>query len=129
MYSKGDIIELKRLTDDLSVPCQGGIRFSKKNNLIALFLHSSSPYSNSIEKNKLEFMGSGKGNQSVDSRFNKRLFNAQRDNTDIFVFKSVDTFNCEYLGQVVVDKEPTISKVKGLDNEIEKKVIFHLKFI
>ena len=105
----------------------GGIRYSSTNNAIAVFLCKSSTYQKEIKGDKLEYMGSGKGNQDPNMGRNARITNAKKNNSSIFVFEMVDGVNCRYLGQFEPYKEPSIVKIKNKYGEEESKIIFHLK--
>ena len=106
--------------------CMGGIRFSKNNNALVLFIKDNSPYDNKWEGEVLHFMGSGKGDQSADTRTNQRLAMSQENDTAVCLFERIGMENCRYMGRMVLAGKPYYEYREGKDGK-ERKVFFLLK--
>jgi 5-methylcytosine-specific restriction protein A len=126
-FKVGDVISHDKICKKMKCGCMGGIRFSKSNNVIVLFMNNNSVYSNSWDGDVLQFMGSGKGNQSLDRGYNQRLAKSNSTNTDIYLFEWVDTINCKYVSKMKLIEKPFEKNIIGKNGEKETKVIFLLK--
>ncbi len=109
--------------------CMGGIRYSSKNNLLLLFITEKSKCENKSDGDILKYMGSGKGNQSLDRMVNKRLANSIQNNTEIYLFKWVDSERCKFIGKMCLAGDPYYEMWETEDGDKERKVIFPLKKI
>ncbi len=126
-YRKNEIITHDELCKKAGCGCMGGIRYSKRNNVLLLFIKKSSKYDNSWNKGILRYMGSGKGNQSAYSMGNARLTKSMEENTAVFLIEWVDETSCKYLGRVILIGEPEYETRVNDVGDIERKVFFHLK--
>ncbi|QUA52188.1 hypothetical protein [Aristaeella lactis] len=128
-YKKNEIVFHDDLCKKTSCGCMGGIRYSKKNNILVLFVKKNSQYENVWEGDLLKYMGSGKGNQSIYKQGNIKLAEATKNNTDIFLFEWLDMYQCRYIGRMILDNEPYYEMHQNKYGEMERKVIFPLKML
>ncbi len=126
-YNNGDIVSHDELCKKAKCGCMGGIRYSKENNVLLLFMKKDSPYSNSWNGDVLEFMGSGKGDQNLNSGWNKRLTDSEENETAICVFEWLDSMKLKYVGRMTLAQKPAIKKFENKFGNKEDKVIFYLK--
>ena len=126
-YNQGEIITHDELCKKAKCGCMGGIRYSKDNNVLLLFMKKDSPYSNVWNGDTLEFMGSGKGDQNLDSGWNRRLADADKNDTAVCVFEWQDSMMLKYVGRMILAQTPQIKKFTNKFGTKEDKVIFYLK--
>lgn len=126
-YKKNEIVLHDELCKKVGCGCMGGIRYSKKNNALLLFMKKNSQYENKWNGDVLQYMGCGKGNQSADAMANARLTKANENNTAIFLIEWVDDMRCKYLGKMHLIDEPEYKTRINSVGEKERKVFFYLK--
>ena len=126
-FKEDDIVKHDVIIDKAKCGCMGGIRYSKQNNIIILFMKSKSRYDNSWEGDTLKYMGAGKGNQFIERNGNIRIAESKKKDTDIFLFEWIDGVNCKYIGKMVLTGTPYYEKRKNEYGDIEQKLFFKLK--
>ena len=126
-YNENVIVSHDELCKKIGVGCMGGVRFSKENNVLALFMKTNSQYDNSWDGEILKYMGSGKGDQSVKRMGNARLANSTENDTAVYLFEWADAVNLRFIGRMVLAGEPYYENRKNKYGENEKKVFFPLK--
>lgn len=107
--------------------CIGGIRYSKQNNVLVLFINSNSQYENAWDGEMLKYMGTGRANQSIEAAGNMHLAEATKTKTAVYLFERVDSISCRYIGRMELVKTPYYEMHKNKDGINERKVIFVLK--
>lgn len=140
-FDKDQFYSKKEVWQELGLSNQGGIRFNKDNNLLAIFMDAPELYRKQSQGSNIyhdtydettglyQYTGAGQiGPQTLD-RENGWLVNAEQNNTQIHFFRQfhVDQKH-QYLGQVQVEK--IISSIQP-DNKGENRrvYIFYLKLI
>ncbi len=126
-YKINDLVEHDELCKRIGCGCMGGVRYSKKNNVVLLFMKKTGKYENSWNGDVLEFMGSGLGDQTANSKSNRRITESKEKGTDLFLFEWVDSSKLRFLGRMILDGAPKTVKKKNNQGEDERKVIFRLK--
>lgn len=126
-YIENEIVAHDDLCKRAKCGCMGGIRYSKENNVLLLFMKQDSSYNNIWDGNILEFMGSGKGNQSVESGCNRRLTYSEKNNTAIYLFEWINSINLKYIGRMNLCKKPEKKIFTNKFGNGEEKVIFYLR--
>ena len=126
-FKAGEIVKHDDICKRAGCGCMGGIRFSKQNNVVLLFTKNNSKYDNTWEGDTLLFMGSGKGDQSIESKGNVRIAESKENDTALCLFEWIDAINLKYVGRMVLIEKPYYETKKNKYGEKEKKVIFKLK--
>lgn len=126
-FEENDIVSHDELCKSIGVGCMGGMRFSKKNNVLVLFMKDGSKYENAWDGNILRYMGCGKGNQSIDKMGNKRLAESTNNDTTVLLFEWVDNSSCRFVGTMVLAGAPYYETKYNNLGEEERKIIFPLK--
>lgn len=126
-YKENSIVTHDELCKKTGVGCMGGMRFSKENNVLVLFMKENSKFDNSWNGDVLNYMGCGKGNQSVEKMGNARLAKATENDTAVYLFEWVDATSCRFVGRMVLSDKPYYENRKNKYGEVEKKVFFPLK--
>ena len=126
-YKQDEIVLHEELCKRAKCGCMGGIRYSKDNNVLLLFMKKDSAYSNVWNGDVLEFMGSGKGNQSVESGWNRRLADSEKEETAVCLFEWVDSMRLKFVGRMILSQKPIIKKFINKYGNAEDKVVFYLK--
>lgn len=94
---------------------QAGVRYSAENKHIVIIAnHNSknSPYQDTWIQNTLYYTGTGKKGNQTESQ-NKRLINANKEKTPVYLFESFNAGEYTYRGQVYVG---TVDKVNEPDS-------------
>ena len=73
------------------------------------------------------FMGSGKGNQSIESKGNIRIAESSQNDTALCLLEWIDAVHLKYVGRMVLADKPCYETRTNKYGEKEKKVIFKLK--
>ncbi len=123
-YKESEIVSHGELCKRAHCGCMGGIRYSKANNVLVLFMKNNGQYDNSWDGDILHYMGSGKGNQSVEKLVHQRMIHAAEKDTAICLFEWVDNEKCKYVGRMVLTENARIEKRKNVCGDDEDKVIF-----
>ena len=126
-YEKNAIVTHDELCKKIGCGCMGGIRCSKRNNVLVLFINQNSKYNNIWVGDTLKYMGSGKGNQSIERGGNKQLAQSNEKDVCVLLFEWVDSINCKYIGPMVLVDEPYYENIKNKYGEKERKVFFNLR--
>ncbi len=125
-YKVNEIVSHADIYKKTLCGCMGGIRYSKAKNVIVLFMKSRGQYENCWDGDVLHYMGSGKGNQSLDRLVHQRIIEADENDTAICLFEWLDNENCKYVGRMVL-VEARIEKRETVCGDYEDKAIFLLK--
>ena len=126
-YKVNEVVPHLDLCRKAHCGCMGGIRYSKDNNVLVLLMKSNGQYDNYWDGDILHYMGSGKGNQSIDRMVHQRIIHAAEKDTAICLFEWIDNENCKYIGRMVLAEKARIEKRKSVCGDDEDKVIFLLK--
>ena len=126
-YKAGEIVKHDDVCKRAGCGCMGGIRFSKKNNVVLLFTKQNSNYDNSWKGDIFRFMGSGKSDQSIESKGNIRIAESSKNDTALCLFEWLDAVNLKYVGRMILTEAPYYETRKNKYGEKEKKVLFNLK--
>ena len=129
-YKPGDIITHDEICKKIGCGCMGGIRYSKENDVVALFyLQRQDIYSDHWEDETFYFVGMGKGNQSEYYMSNRRITESPNTGTRLFLFERKDGVYCEYIGEMRLDGKPLHRETKDKSEEKVTQVLFPLKKI
>lgn len=126
-YKQDEIVLHENLCKRAKCGCMGGIRYSKDNNVLLLFMKKDSDYCNVWNGEVLEFMGSGKGNQSIELGLNRRLADSEKKDTAVCLFEWVDSMSLKFVGRMILSQEPIIKKFNNKYGNAEDKVVFYLE--
>lgn len=105
LYKKYTLNDLKDVFEDGSFQFGGGMIYNSKTNVLVLISKHTKDrlYGDKIEDGKIHYTGMGKyGDQTVNLK-NKRLVNAKRDNTQVYMFLSYKPNEYSYYGRVSLD--------------------------
>lgn len=72
-------------------------------------------------------MGSGKGDQSIESKGNIRIAESSKNDTALCLLEWLDAVNLKYVGRMILTEVPYYETRKNKYGEKEKKVLFNLK--
>lgn len=127
--SPGTVMTNKQISALFACGIEGGMRKSKKNHCLVLIAnHVKDLYDDKWHNDILYFAGMGKkGDQSLDYRQNKTLYNSKNDGTLLFLFEVFKEGEYTYYGQVCLIDEPFEEHQKGEDGNERKVWIFKLK--
>ena len=128
-YQIDELISNREISRKLKCGIMGGIRYSNANNAIALFIGMRGNFENIVKDSTIKYMGTGKGDQTLDNIRNYRLAMANENNTAIYLFKWVGEDKCRYLGQVKLVEAPAFEKRINEVGEEETKIFYKLKFM
>ena len=124
-YQKGQIVSHADLCKKVCCGCMGGIRYSKRNNTILLFmLKDNDCYNNYWENDTLFYMGMGTGNQSLDYYGNRRLADSIENETSVFLIERDSQMNCIFAEKSNFVVNLFIKKYQILKKEKEKLFFF-----
>ena len=126
-YNVNDIVEHNDLCKRVKCGCMGGIRYSKENNALILFIKKNGLYKNVWHGDVLEFMGSGRGDQSIDKKTNRRLTYSRENETAVFLFEWMCDGDLKYLGRMVLDDKPRTESAQNKYGETETRIIYRLR--
>lgn len=129
-YEKGQIVAHDELCKRVHCGCMGGIRYSKDNNLLLVFLsENSKDYYNYWENGILYYMGMGAGNQSIDFSGNRRLADSLEKNTSVYLIERDSEQNYKFCGEVMLASKPFYKEITNQKGVNVRAVYFPLKFV
>lgn len=122
IYSQQDI------KVELGCTIMRGMNYKKDTNRLVLIQnHVKSIYEDKQEGDILYYTGEGrKGDQTLTGA-NKRLLEAKKNNTTVFLFEVFKKTEYTYKGEVELISEPFIEKQPDEDNKFRNAYIFPLK--
>ena len=125
---KGTVINNKQITEIFHCQYEGGIRKSKKLNLLVLINDPKyGLYDNRWEGDTLYFTAIGrKGNQSLDSPWQNRDL-AQANGQKLYLFEKLKPSHYEYVGEVIKAGKPFKEKQKDEEGNERDVYVFPLK--
>ena len=105
---QGTILTNEQLMKSFGVANAGGMRKSTANNCLVLISdHTKGIYDDKWYGNEIHYTGMGlNGNQSLDYKQNKTLYNAKDTNTTLYLFEVFEKNQYTYQGIVELSKEP-----------------------
>lgn len=126
----GTILNNKEITEIFRCQYEGGIRKSKKLNLLVLINDPKyGLYDNRWENDVLYFTAIGrKGDQQLDQPWqNRDLAHADENDMTLYLFEKQKPSHYEYKGEVEIGDEPFQENQKDADDEDRKVYVFPLK--
>lgn len=129
-FAVGDVISNKTLYTTFKCACEGGIRYSSANRLLALISNFTDPRHTGGEwkDNVFYFIGSGKsGDQDIAKGANKRLAESLRASIPIYYFEVHKRGEYTYMGRAISAGEPFQRLEQGADGEKRKVWVFPLR--
>lgn len=126
----GTILNNKEITEIFRCQYEGGIRKSKKLNLLVLINDPKyGLYDNRWEDDILYFTAIGRnGDQSLDQPWqNRDLAHANANDMKLYLFEKQKPSHYEYKGEVEIAGDPFQEKQQDADDEERKVYVFPLK--
>lgn len=126
----GCIFTNNQLMETFSVANSGGMRRSKKNNLLILINKKGSIYQDRLQDGKLLYTGMGlKGDQDINLGQNKTLAQSKTNGITVLLFNNPKTNVYKYEGEVILADVPFYEKQRDENGMERKVVIFPLSFV
>lgn len=126
----GTSLNNKEITEIFHCQYEGGIRKSKKMNLLVLINDPKyGLYNNRWEDDTLYFTAIGRtGDQSLEKPWQNRELNHYKENEQkLYLFEKLKPSHYEYKGEVEVVDEPFQEKQKDDDGKERKVYVFPIK--
>mgnify|MGYP003589696382 CR=1 FL=1 len=118
-----------QLMEKFGVSNSGGMRRSRKNNVLILVHKKDSVYQDRWQDDKLLYTGMGlKGDQDVNFGQNKTLAQSKTNGVAVLLFNNPMPNVYEYEGEVVLAGKPFYEKQRDESNKERQVVIFPLCF-
>ena len=128
----GTILNNKRITETFHCQYEGGIRKSKKLNLLVLINDPKyGLYQNRWQNDLLYFTAIGRtGDQNLENPWQNRELNHHKENNQkIYLFEELKPSHYEYKGEVETVKEPFQEKQTDAEGKERKVYVFPLKMV
>lgn len=126
----GTILNNKEITEIFHCQYEGGIRKSKKLNLLVLIDDPKTDlYQNRWEEDLLYFTAIGrKGNQSLEKPWqNRDLTHYKEENMKLYLFEKQKPSHYAYKGEAKVIDEPFQEKQKDIEGDTRTVYVFPVK--
>jgi 5-methylcytosine-specific restriction enzyme A len=105
--SPSEVLSHRELIDTFGVSTSGGMRRSKRNNLLVLISDHTSLYNDRWIDDTLFYTGMGQvGDQGLDSAQNKTLNNSNSTDITVYLFEVFKPNNYIFRGEVFLANEP-----------------------
>ena len=127
---KGTVVNNKQITEIFHCQYEGGIRKSKKLNLLVLINDPKyGLYDNRWEGDTLYFTAIGrKGDQSLNSPWqNRELAHAEENGQKLYLFEKLKPSHYEYVGEVEKAGKPFKEKQADEEGKERNVYVFPLK--
>ncbi|WP_314292135.1 HNH endonuclease [Leptotrichia massiliensis] len=132
-FKIGQIIKNQELTKKFEVGNSGGMRYSKKNNILVIICdHTKNLYDDKWKGDILHYTGMGKkGDQDLEYRYNKKLVESNSNGVDINIhlFEVLEKNAYVYRGIVKLDGIPYQEEQKDENDSVRKVWMFPLKLV
>lgn len=128
----GTILNNKQITEVFHCQYEGGIRKSKKLNVLVLINDPKyGLYQNRWKENVLFFTAIGrKGEQSLQEPWqNRELAHSEENGQKLFLFEKQKPSHYEYKGEVKKDGEPFTEKQQDEEGKERNVFVFPLKLV